>query len=107
MVVHAMVQAESVDAAAEQITSSMNSVYLKIGDIRRAFVVRSIDELGNDPRLLSLSKQAERSRYGFLFEFSNGSETLCGPSLSQFIATRLPYASSDRSYAELSVTAGA
>lgn len=95
MVVHSLVQADSVDAAADQVVSSMGSVYLKIGDIRRAFAVPSREELGEDRRLLTLSQQVDRSRYAFLFEFSNGSEALCGPSLSQFIATRLPYAAAE------------
>ena len=99
MVVHSLVQADNVDSAAEQVTNSMRSVYLKIGDIRRAFVVRTTEELGQDRRLLSLSKLAERSRFAFLFEFSNGTEALCGPSLSQFISTRLPYAPSGESNA--------
>lgn len=105
MVVHALVQADSVDVAAEQVTSSMNSVHLKIGKIRRAFVVRAINELGSDPRLLALAQQADRSRYGFLFEFSNGSEALCGPSLSQFIATRSPYAETNNAFPSHQISA--
>ena len=90
MVVHSLVLADNVDTAADQVISSMRSVYLKIGDIRRAFAVRSREELGHDQRLLSLSEQVERSRYAFLFEFPNGSEALYGPSLSPFIA-RTPF----------------
>lgn len=93
MVVHALVKADTVDVAAEQVTSSMTSVHLRIGDIRRAFVDPAEDEMVSDPRMRALAQQADRSRYGFLFEFPNGSEALCGPSLSQFIATRLPYSS--------------
>lgn len=89
IVVHCLVHAGGVDEAAEQVTASMKSAYLKIGDIRRAFVVRTAKELGQDRRLLTLSKQAERSRYAFLFEFANGAEALCGPSLSQLMAARV------------------
>lgn len=88
MVVHALIHADHVDAAAERVTTSMRSVYLKIGDIRRAFAVRTAEELGKDRRLLSLSKQVERSRQAFLFEFPNGTEVLCGPSLDQLKAAR-------------------
>ncbi len=107
MVVHALIQADSVDVAAEQVTSSMQSVHLRIGNIRRAFVVRAMDELGSDPRLLALAQQASRSRYGFLFEFANGSEALCGPSLSQFIATRLPYTETQAGFSPQPVAARA
>jgi|GEM_PF-3754760 len=108
MVVHSLVQADNVDSAADQVTNSMRSVYLKIGDVRRAFVVRSLEELGQDRRLLSLSQQAARSRYAFLFEFSNGTEALCGPSLSQFISTHSPYlGKSDAPQAALSTPTSA
>lgn len=85
MLFHALVDADNIDQAAERVVGRMSSLYVKIGDVRRACILRDVEEMAHEPHLLKLYQGLDPTGYAFLVELPNGGEAIGGVSVGNFV----------------------